>query len=86
MSTTTFSPSSSRPEANLKEIRRQLDEALQEFNSLDMRPGASLCDFEYRVKQCSDKIASLKIAEKLQLQLINQSAREAETELQKKSS
>jgi hypothetical protein len=51
-----------------------------------MHPRESLRDFEYRVKRHSDKILSLKVAEKVQQQLIDQAAREAEAELLKKNS
>ena len=69
---------------NLDSIRRQLEEATVELNSLKMKRGESLRDFEYRVKSCSDKILSLKIAEQVQQQQIDQEAREAEAELLKK--
>jgi hypothetical protein len=49
-----------------------------------MRPRESLRDFEYRVKRHSDKILSLKVAEQVQQQQIEQEAREAEEELKKK--
>ena len=76
----------SRPEVNLQDIRRQLDEAKQQFDALDMKPGESLRDFEYRVKRHSDKLLSLKVAEKVQRQLLEQDARDAEEQLKKKSS
>ena len=38
------------PESNLQLIRHQLVDATQELNSLKMRRGESLRDFEYRVK------------------------------------
>ena len=75
-----------RPEENLQDILRQLDEAQREFNALDMKPGESLRDFEYRVKKHSDKLLSLKVAEKVQRQLLEQNARDAEEQLKKKSS
>jgi hypothetical protein len=73
-----------RPEENLQEIRRQIDDALQAFNALDMKPGESLCYFEYRVKRHSDQLLSLKVAEKVQRQLLEQDARDAEAQLKKK--
>jgi len=72
------------PEAHLQDIRRQLAEAQQVFNALEMQPRESLRDFEYRVKRHSDKLLSLKIAEKVQQQLIEQGARDAEEELKKR--
>jgi hypothetical protein len=77
-------PSTERPEDNLQNIRRQLDEAKQQLDALKMRPRESLYDFEYRVKRHSDKILSLKVAEQVQQQQIEQEAREAEEELKKK--
>jgi len=74
------------PQANLQLIRQQLADATKEFNGLKMRRGESLRDFEYRVKEHSDKILSLKVAEQVQLQQIEQAAREAEAELLKKNS
>ena len=73
------------PHANLRNIRRQLDEAKQQLDALKMRPRESLRDFEYRVKRHSDKILSLKVAEQVQQQQIDQEAREAEEQLKKKS-
>ena len=73
------------PHDNLSDIRRQLDEAQRQFNALEMRPRESLRDFEYRVKRHSDKLLSLKVAEKVQCQQIEQEAREAEEQLKKKS-
>lgn len=75
-----------RPEENLQDIRRQLDVANAQLNSLEMKKGESLRDFEYRVKRHSDKLLSLKVAEQVQRQLIEQEAREAEEQLKKKSS
>ena len=72
------------PEAQLQDIRRQLAEAQQVFNALEMHPRESLRDFEYRVKRHSDKLLSLKLAEKVQQQLIEQGARDAEEQLKKK--
>jgi hypothetical protein len=77
-------PNTDRPEDNLQDIRRQLDDATRELNSLKMRPRESLRDFEYRVKRHSDKILSLKVAEQVQQQQIEQEARAAEEELKKK--
>ena len=74
-----------RPEDNLEEIRRQLEAAKKEFDALEMKRCESLCDFEYRVKRHSDKLLSLKVAEQVQQQLVEQHAREAEEELKKKS-
>ena len=79
-------PNSERPEANLQDIRRQLDVVKQQFDVLDMKPGESLRDFEYRVKKHSDKLLSLKVAEKVQRQLLEQDARDAEEQLKKKNS
>ena len=70
---------------NLTDIRRQLDEAQRQFNALEMKPRESLRDFEYRVKRHSDNLLSLKVAEKVQSQQIEQEAREAEEELKKKT-
>ena len=70
---------------NLTDICRQLDESQRQFNALEMRPRESLRDFEYRVKRHSDKLLSLKVAEKVQQQQIEQDAREAEEQLKKKS-
>ena len=72
------------PEAHLHDIRRQLAEAQRVFQTLKMNPRESLRDFEYRVKQHSDKILSLKVAEQVQQQLIEQGDRDAEEELKKK--
>ena len=74
------------PKENLQDIRRQLDEATRELNSLEMKRGESLRDFEYRVKRHSDKLLSLKVAEQVQRQLIEQDARDAEEQLKKKNS
>ena len=71
------------PEAHLQDIRRQLVEATQELNNLKMFPEEPLRDFEYRVKRHSDKLLSLKVAEQVQQQLIEQGARDAEEELKK---
>ncbi len=79
-------PSNERPNENLEDIRRQLEDAKRQFDALDMKPGESLRDFEYRVKRHSDKLLSLKVAEKVQRQLIEQDARDAEEQLKKKSS
>jgi hypothetical protein len=76
--------STALPESRLQDIRQQLAEAQQVFQSLKMRPRESLRDFEYRVKRHSDKILSLKIAEQVQQQLIEQGARDAEEQLKKK--
>ena len=74
-----------RPEDNLQEICRQLEAAKKEIDALKMRRGESLRAFEYRVKRHSDKLLSLKVAEQVQQQLVEQHAREAEEELKKKS-
>jgi len=81
-----------RPEENLQEIRRQIDDAKREYDALDMKPGESLRDFEYRVKRHSDgatsattPLLSLKVAEKVQCQLLEQDARDAEEQLKKNS-
>jgi hypothetical protein len=79
-------PSNERPNENLQDIRRQIDEAKRQYDALDMKPGESLRDFEYRVKRHSDKLLSLKVAEKVQRQLLEQEARDAEEELKKKNS
>ena len=78
-------PSFQHPEDNLADIRRQLDEVQRTFNTLEMNPKESLRDFEYRVKRHSDNILSLKVAEQVQLQQIEQEARESEERLKKKS-
>jgi len=75
-----------RPKENLQDLRRQLDAATRELNSLEMKRGESLRDFEYRVKRHSDKLLSLKVAEQVQRQLLEQDARDAEEQLKKKSS
>jgi hypothetical protein len=74
------------PQANLQLIQQQLAAAAKELNDLKMRPRESLRDFEYRVKAHSDKLLSLKVAEQVQQQQIEQDAREAEAELLKKNS
>ena len=79
-------PSTDRPTENLQDIRLQLDEATRELNSLAMKQGESLRDFEYRVKRHSDKLLSLKVAEQVQRQLLEQAARDAEEQLKKKNS
>jgi len=79
-------PPAEQPEANLQAIRRQLDDAKRQFDALDMKPGESLRDFEYRVKKHSDKLLSLKVAEKVQRQLLEQNARDAEEQIKKKDS
>lgn len=79
-------PSTERPHENLQDIRRQLDDAQQEFDALEMKPRETLRDFEYRVKKHSDKLLSLKVAEQVQSQLLEQDARDAEEQLKKKSS
>ena len=82
-----------RPEANLQDIRHQIDDAKRQYDALDMNPGESLRDFEYRVKRHSDvatsattKLLSLKVAEKVQRRLLDQDARDAEEQLKKKNS
>jgi hypothetical protein len=72
------------PEAHLQNIRHQLADVQQAFNDLKMQPKESLYDFEHRVKRHSDQLLSLKIAEEVQQQLIEQGAREAEEQLKKK--
>lgn len=74
------------PQDNLANIRQQLADATQLLHSLKMRPGESLRRFEYRVKEHSDQLLSLKIAEQVQQQQIEQETREAEQELKKKDS
>jgi hypothetical protein len=80
-----FLSPSQRPEANLHEIRRQFDEAQLALDTLKIQPHESLRDFEYRVKKCSDNLLSLKVAEQVQLRLLEQDAREAEEQLRKKN-
>ena len=77
--------STERPNENLQDIRRQLDEAKRNLDALEMNSNESLRDFEYRVKKHSDKILSLKVAEQIQRQLIEQDARDAEEQLKKKT-
>jgi hypothetical protein len=77
--------STDRPEENLQTLRRQLAAATHDLNSLKMRKGESLRDFEYRVKRHSDKLLSLKVAEQVQQELLDQDAREAEEQLKKKA-
>jgi hypothetical protein len=77
-------PHTPSPESNLQDIRLQLDEAKQALDTLEMRPKESFRDFEYRTKRHTDKILSLKLAEKVQQQQIEQDAREAEEQLKKK--
>lgn len=79
-------PSTERPEENLQVILKQLDDAKRDFDALEMKPKESLRDFEYRVKRHSDKLLSLKVAEKVQRQLIDRNARDAEEQLKKKNS
>jgi hypothetical protein len=74
------------PEANLLIIQEQLEIAQQEMGALKMRRRESLRDFEYRVKAQSDKILSLKVAEQVQIQQIEEHARAVEAELLKKNS
>ena len=76
--------STQHPEAHIQDIRRQLAEAQKVFNALEMQQRESLRDFEYRVQRHSDKLLSLKVAEQVQQQLIEQGARDAEEELKKK--
>ncbi len=78
-------PSNEHPNENLEDMRRQSDEAKRQYDTLDMKPGESLRDFEYRVKRHSDKLLALKVAEKVQWQLIEQDARDAEEELKKRT-
>jgi len=68
---------------NLQEIRLQLDNATEELNNLKLKAGESLRDFEHRVKSCSDKILSLKIAEQVQQQQIDEEASEAQEQVKK---
>jgi hypothetical protein len=75
-----------RPEENHQGIRRQLDDATRELNALAMKPRESHRNFEYRVKRHSDKLLSLKVAEQVPLQLLEQDARGAEEQLKKKNS
>jgi hypothetical protein len=77
-------PATVRPAENLEDLRRQLNEATRKLNCLTMRPNESLRDFEYRVKRHSDQILSLKVAEQVQQQQIEQEARESEELLKKK--
>ena len=79
-------PSNERPNENLEDIRRRIDEAKRQYDALEMKRGESLRDFEYRVKRHSDKLLSLKLAEKVQRQLLEQDARDAEEQLKKKDS
>ena len=79
-------PSNERPNENLEDIRRRIDEAKRQYDALEMKRGESLRDFEYRVKRHSDKLLSLKLAEQTQRQLIEQDARDAEEQLKKKGS
>ena len=72
------------PQANLQLIRQQLVDATQELSNLKMRRGESFRDFEYRTKELSDKVLSLKLAEQLQQQQIEQHIRAVEAELLKK--
>ena len=73
------------PEDNLQELRCQIEATKKEIDVLKMKRGESLRDFEYRVKRHSDKLLSLKVAEQVQQQLVEQEAREAEEQLKKKS-
>ncbi len=79
-------PSNERPNENLEDIRRRIDEAKRQYDALEMKRGESLRDFEYRVKRHSDKLLSLKLAEQTQRQLLEQDARDAEEQLKKKNS
>ena len=78
--------SNEAPQENLQLIRQQLVDATQELNNLKMRRGESFRDFEYRTKELSDKVLSLKLAEQLQQQQIEQHIRAVEAELLKKNS
>jgi hypothetical protein len=77
--------STERPNENLLDIRRQLDDAKRNLDVREKNSNESLRDFEYRVKKHSEKILSLKIAEQIQRQLIEQDARDAEEQLKKKT-
>jgi hypothetical protein len=70
-------------EDNLQEIRHQLDKATKNLHNLKMESGESLRDFEYRVKRHSDKLLSLKIAEQVQRQLLEQESCAAQDEVKK---
>jgi hypothetical protein len=78
-------PHTSSPADNLQDIRRQLEEAQRELENLKMRPRESFRDFEYRTKRHTDKLLSFKVAEQAQQQQIEQDARDAESQLKKKS-
>lgn len=78
--------SSERPEDNLQDIRRRLDEATQKLNALVMKPRESLRDFEYRVKRHSDKLLSLKVARTSSTPIARTGhARDAEEQLKKRN-
>jgi hypothetical protein len=77
--------STDRPAENLQDICRQIDDAKKEYDNPEMKKGEPLRDIEYRVKRHSDKLLSLKVAEKVQRQLLEQGAREAGEELKKKN-
>jgi hypothetical protein len=68
---------------NLQEIRLQLDKATEKLHNLKMGAGESLRDFEYRVKRHSDKLLSLKVAEQVQQQQLEQEACEAQEQVKK---
>jgi hypothetical protein len=68
---------------NLEEIRLQLEEATKKLHNLKMEAGESLRNFEYRVKRHSDKVMSLKIAEQVQQQLLEQEAADVQEEVKK---
>ena len=68
---------------NLQKIRLQLAKATESLNNLKMKADESLRDFEHRVKSHSDEVMSLKIAEQVQQQQIEQEAVEAQEEVKK---
>ncbi|MDR2570711.1 MAG: hypothetical protein LBD23_10520 [Oscillospiraceae bacterium] len=67
----------------LQEIRLELDKATEALHKLKMGAREPLRDFEYRVKRHSDKILSLKIAEQVQQQLLDQEASEVQEQVKK---
>jgi hypothetical protein len=69
---------------NLQEIRLQFGKATEELNNLELKAGESLRDFEHRVKKRTDEIMSLKIAEQVQQQQINQEASEVQEQVKEK--
>ena len=74
---------SAKANDNLEEIREQLEKAIENLNNLKLEAGEKLRDFEQRVKNHSDKVLSLKIAEQVQQQQLEKEAGEAQEQVKK---